>query len=198
MQGLEVKLPLPPPLPLFLLSCASPRGLQAQLCKKRGRGGGSVSEWAQNSAGAPLSSPLSFFFYCFAHCLNSFPMSYLQHAVCNLHPLTACSWSPDAKHMGFANAASNSNSDWNNWICVLQCVLHSCWQLASAHIYHKNISKINATHHPKTSLLRLWHRGECCAIFQNRVFLAHDVHFCMFLMRLLVFKHHNCIGTLKK
>ena len=166
MQGLEVKLPLPPPLPLFLLSCASPRGLQAQLCKKRGRGGGSVSEWAQNSAGAPLSSPLSFFFYCFAHCLSSFPMSYLQHAFCNLHPLTACSWSPDAKHMGFANAASNSNLDWNSWICVLQCVLHSCWQLASAHIYHKNIKKSMQHTTPKPAFCNFDTGGNAVQFFK--------------------------------
>ena len=144
MQGLEVKLPLPPPLPLFLLSCASPRGLQAQLCKKRGRGGGSVSEWAQNSAGAPLWHHIFFFLkwcctlsYYFLQfhihmCLLQLPSPHSMHLRpwCNTHGF--CKFSVEIQS---GLEAVSLNSVFPCVFCTFACL----WQLQNK---YKNIENI--------------------------------------------------------
>ena len=54
----------PPSPPPFLAKLQACPGAGLQLGKKRGRGGGEVSEWAQNSAGAPLLHHILFFLKC--------------------------------------------------------------------------------------------------------------------------------------
>ena len=57
---LEIEDPTIPSLPLFLLSCALPRGW-GTTWQEEVEGRGEVSELAQDSAGATVSSPISFF-----------------------------------------------------------------------------------------------------------------------------------------
>ena len=53
-------------------------------------------------------------------------------------------------------------------------MLHSCWQLASAHIYHKNIKKSMQHTTPKPAFCNFDTGGNAVHFFQNRVFGGMD------------------------